>query len=130
MEGELTGGTVEEKNTLQDTGLKVKVVSDGNKIFLEDYSRKPEDRMGPTAKLDPDPFRKMTGQVAWLTNSTWPDPCYLVPQTPKKAWMSNRGVMEEQLPRNWVLDRPTGSPIQQGYPPCLGRKNTTTGQRG
>ena len=95
VEGELTGSKVEE-NTLQDMGLKVKVVSDGNKIFLEEFSRKPEDRTGPTAKLDLDPFRKMTGQVAWLANSTWPDLCYLAPQKPKKAWMSNRGAMEEQ----------------------------------
>ena len=103
------------ENISQVTGLNVKVVSDGIKISMKDYSRslkdimeirKPEDRMELPAKLEMEPFRKRTGQIAWLANSTRPDLCYLAPQMSKKNQKKNRGSVEEPLSRNWVLYNP------------------------
>ena len=86
-----------EKDVFRFTGLDVKVVTDGIKILMEDYSqslkditdiRKVDDRNEELSKLEMKLYRKMTGKIAWLANSTRPDLCYLAMQMSKK----NQGV--------------------------------------
>ena len=64
---------------------------------MEDYSqslkditdiRKVDDRNEELSKLEMKLYRKMTGKIAWLANSTRPDLCYLAMQMSKK----NQGV--------------------------------------
>ena len=84
VERELTVSKVEE-DVFRYTGLDVKTVADRIEISIEDYSRslkditeirKTDDRTEPLTKLEIKLFRKMTGKIAWLTNSTRPDLCY------------------------------------------------------
>ena len=59
---------------------------------MEDYSkslkkiteiRKTDDRTELLIKLEMKLYRKMTGKIAWLTNSTRPDLCYQALQMSK-----------------------------------------------
>ena len=63
-----------ENNTFRFTGLDIKVVEDGIKVSMEDYScslkdvtsiRKVEDRQEALSKLEMKLYRKMTGKIAW-----------------------------------------------------------------
>ena len=92
VEQELTVSKVEE-DVFRYTGLDVKMVSDGIKISMEDYSRslkeitevrKTDDRSKPLTKLEMKLYQKMTGKRAWLANSTRPDLCYQALQMSKK----------------------------------------------
>ena len=74
-------------------GLDIKSVETGIEISMEDYSkslkdileiRKTDDRMEPLTKLEMKLYRKMTGKIAWLANSTRPDLCYSALQMSKK----------------------------------------------
>ena len=85
VEEELTVSKIEE-DIFRFTGLDVKAVTDGIEISMKDYSqslrditeiRKVDDRTEPLSKLEMKLFRKMTGKIAWLANSTRPDLCYL-----------------------------------------------------
>ena len=67
----------------------MKVESNGIEILMEDYSqslkditdiRKVDDRREELSKLKMKLYRKMTGKIAWLANSTRPDLCYLAMQ--------------------------------------------------
>ena len=82
-----------EKDIFRFKGLDVLVVSDGIEIWMEDYSqslkdiidiRKADDRNEEFSKLEMKLYRKMTGKIAWLANSTRPDLCYLAMQMSKK----------------------------------------------
>ena len=88
VEEELTVSKVEE-DVFRFTGLDVKVVTDGIEISMEDYSqslkditdtRKVDDWNEELSKLEMKLYRKMTGKIAWLANSTRPDLCYLAMQ--------------------------------------------------
>ena len=92
VEEELTVWKVEE-DTFRYTGLDVKIVSDGIKISMEDYSKSlkeiteikmTDDRKEPLTKLEMKLYRKMTGKIAWLANSTRPDLCYQALQMSNK----------------------------------------------
>ena len=82
-----------EEDTFRYTGLDVKIITDGIKISMEDYSkslkeiteiRKTDDRNEPLTKLEIKLYRKMTGKIAWLANSTRPDLCYQALKMSKK----------------------------------------------
>ena len=47
--------------------------------------RKTDDRAEPLTKLEMQLYRKMTGKIAWLANSTRPDLCNLALQMSKKT---------------------------------------------
>ena len=92
VEDELTVSKVEE-DTFRYTGLDVKIVSEGIKISMEDYSKSlkeiteikiMDDRTKPLTKLEMKLYQKMTGKIAWLANSTRPDLCYQALQMSKK----------------------------------------------
>ena len=92
VEQELTVFKIEE-DVFQFTGIDIKVVEDGIEIYMEDYSqslkdvteiRKVEDRKEELSKLEMKLYRKMTGKIAWLANSTRPNLCYLAMQMSKK----------------------------------------------
>ena len=68
-----------EEDCFRFTGLDIKKVDNGR---MEDYTnsledikeiRKVEDRNEPLTKLEMKEYRKMTGKIAWLANSTRPD---------------------------------------------------------
>ena len=46
--------------------------------------RKTDDRAEPLSQLEMNLYRKYTGKIAWLANSTRPDLCYLALQISKK----------------------------------------------
>ena len=46
--------------------------------------RKTDDRAEPLSQLEMNLYRKYTGKIAWLANSTRPDLCYLALQMSKK----------------------------------------------
>lgn len=88
---ELTVSKIEE-DILRFTGLDVKAVETGIEISMEDYSaslknileiRKTDDKIEPLSKLEMNLYRKMTGKISWLANSTRPDLCYLALQMSK-----------------------------------------------
>ena len=78
---ELTVSKIEE-DCFRFTGLDIKKVDDGIEVSMEDYAesledikeiRKVEDQNDPLTKLELKEYRKMTGKIAWLANSTRPD---------------------------------------------------------
>ena len=82
-----------EEDKFRYTGLDVNVISDGIEILMEEYAnslqniteiRKVEDRNEPLNKEEMKLYRKMTGKIAWLANSTRPDLCYQALQMSKK----------------------------------------------
>ena len=92
VERELTVSKIEE-DTFRFTGLDVKVVDDGIEVSMEDYTqslqdikqiRKVENREELLTKLEMKEYRKMTGKIAWLANSTRPDLCFTALQMSKK----------------------------------------------
>ena len=89
---ELTVSKIEEDN-FRFTGLDVKVVDDGIKILMEDYTkslqdikniRKVENCDEPLTKLEMKEYQKITGKIAWLANSTRPDLSFTALQMSKK----------------------------------------------
>ena len=73
--------------------MDVNVVSDGIEISMEAYAkslqsladiRQVEDRNEILNKEDMKLYRKMTGKIAWLANSTRPDLCYQALKMSKK----------------------------------------------
>ena len=71
-----------EEDCFRFTGLDIKKVDDGIEVLMKDYAdsledikeiRKVEDRNEPLTKLEMKEYRKMTGKIAWLANSTRPD---------------------------------------------------------
>ena len=78
VEKELTISKVEE-DSFRYTGLDVNVISDGIEISIEEYARslqniidirKVDDRNEPLNKEEMKVYRKITGKIAWLANST------------------------------------------------------------
>ena len=101
VEKELTVLKVEE-DTFRYTGLDLKIVADGIKISMEDYSkslkkiteiRKMDDRTEQLTKLEMKLYWKMMGKIAWLANSTRPDLCYEALQMSK----NNQGATISDL---------------------------------
>ena len=69
------------------------MILNGIEISMEEYAkslqniteiRKVEDRNEPLNKEEMKLYRKMTGKIAWLANSTRPDLCYQALQMSKK----------------------------------------------
>ena len=92
VEEQLTFSKVKE-DVFWFIGLDAKAVEIGIKISIEDYSdslkditeiRKTDDRSEPLTKVEMKLYRKMTGKLAWLANSTRPDLCYLALQMSNK----------------------------------------------
>ena len=78
---ELTVSKIEE-DCFRFTGLDIKKVENGIEVSMEDYTnsledirdiRQVEDRNELLTKLKMKEYRKITGQIAWLANSTRPD---------------------------------------------------------
>ena len=112
VEQDLTISKIEE-DVFRFIGLNIKVIEDYIEISMEDYFwnlkdvteiRKVEDRKEELSKLEMKLYRKMTGKIAWLANSTRPDLCYLAMQMSKK----NQGATIADLRDvNWILKRDT-----------------------
>ena len=73
-----------EKDKFRFTGLDVCTVGDGIQISMEDYIQSLEDiknirkaeREEELSRLEMKEFRKVTGKLSWLANSTRPDLSY------------------------------------------------------
>ena len=82
-----------EEDKFRYTGLDVNVISDGIEILMEEYAnslqniseiRKVEEGNESLNKEEMKLYRKITGKLAWLTNSTRTDLCYQAFQMSKK----------------------------------------------
>ena len=88
---ELTVSKIERDN-FRYTGIDVKTVEDGIEVEMEDYVESLEevreirkaDRDDPLTKTELKVFRKMTGKLSWLANSTRPDLSYTALAMSKK----------------------------------------------
>ena len=75
-----------ERDRFRYTGIDVSAVNDGIEIEMEDYVKSLEeikeirkaDRDEYLTKAELKVFRKMTGKLSWLANSTRPDLSYTV----------------------------------------------------
>ena len=73
-----------ERDSFRYTGIDVAAVDDGRTIEMEDYVASLEEvkeiwkanRDEPLTKSELKVFRKMTGKLSWLANSTSPDLSY------------------------------------------------------
>ena len=80
---ELTISKIERDNFCF-TGMDISTVKDGLKIAMEDYVNsldeikviRKADRDGDLTKMEIKEYRKMTGKLSWLANSTRPDLSY------------------------------------------------------
>ena len=88
---ELTISKVEE-NVFHFTVLDERAVETGIEISMDEYSgslkdilkvRKTDDRLEPLSKLEMKLYRKMTGKMSWLANSTRLDLSFLALQMSK-----------------------------------------------
>ena len=83
VEWQLTVSKV-EKDKFRFTGLDISSVEDGIEVAMEDYVNSIEDvvnvrnadRDEELTGLEMKEYRKVTGKVSWLANSTRPDLCY------------------------------------------------------
>ena len=91
VEEELTVSKVEQ-DIFRFIGVDMKVVTNGIKILIEDYSqslkditdiRKTDERDEELSKLEMQLYRKYTGKIAWLANSTRPTFHSLLSRGPK-----------------------------------------------
>ena len=81
-----------EKDNFRYTGIDVKTVEDGIQIEMEDYVESLEEvkeiwkanRDDPQTKTELKVFRKMTGKLSWLANSTCPNLSYTALAMSKK----------------------------------------------
>ena len=70
-----------ERDSFRYTGIDVSTVDDGIEIEMEDYVAgleevreiRKSDRDDPLTKAELKTFRKITGKLSWLANSTHPD---------------------------------------------------------
>ena len=107
---ELTVSKIEE-NCFRFTGHQIKVVDNGIKVSMEDYTnslqdikniRKVEDCNEPLTKLEMKECRKITSKIAWLANSTRPDLSFTA------LWMSknnNKATISDLRDLNRVLKK-------------------------
>ena len=83
VERQLTVSKV-EKDRFRFTGLYISSVKDGIEVTMADYVKSIEDvkeirkadRDEELGSLEMKEYRKITGKVSWLANSTRPDLCY------------------------------------------------------
>ena len=88
---ELTVSKIERDN-FRYTGIDVKTVENGIEVEMKDYVDSLEevkeirkaDREDPLTKTELKVFRKMTGKLSWLANSTHPDLSYTALAMSKK----------------------------------------------
>ena len=88
---ELTDSKI-EKDNFRYTGIDVSTMNDGIEIQMEDYIESIEemkeiqkaDREEDLTKLELKEYRKMTGKLSWLANSTCPDLSYTALAMSKK----------------------------------------------
>ena len=81
-----------ERDNFRYTGIDVSTTDDGIEIQMEDYVESLEemkeiqkaDREEDLTKLEMKEYRKMTGKLAWLTNSTRLDLSYTALAMSKK----------------------------------------------
>ena len=91
IEDELTISKV-EKDNFRYTGIDVSTMNDGIEVQMEDYVESIEeikeirkaDREEDLTKLELKEYRKMTGKLSWLANSTCPDLSYTALAMSKK----------------------------------------------
>ena len=88
---ELTVSKIERDN-FRYTGIDVSAMNDGIEVQMEDYVESLEemkeirkaDREEDLTKLELKEYRKMTGKLSWLANSTCPDLSYTALAMSKK----------------------------------------------
>ena len=88
---ELTASKIEREN-FRYTGIDVKTVKDGIEIETQDYvdsldevrEIRKADKDDPLTRAELKVYRKMTGKLSWLANSTHPDLSYTVLAMSKK----------------------------------------------
>ena len=88
---ELTVSKIERDN-FRYTGIDVKTIEDGIEIEMKDYVDSLEEvkeirkavRDDPLTRAELKVFRKMTGKLSWLANSTRPDLSYTALAMSKK----------------------------------------------
>ena len=88
---ELTVSKIERDN-FRYTGIDVKTVENGIEVEMKDYVDSLEEvkeirkanREDPLTKTELKVFRKMTGKLSWLANSTCPDLSYTALAMSKK----------------------------------------------
>ena len=88
---QLTVSKIERDNFLY-TGIDMKTVDDGIEIEMKDYVDSLEEvkeirkanRDDPLTRAELKVFRKMTGNLSWLANSTHPDQSYTALAMSKK----------------------------------------------
>ena len=81
-----------ERDNFRYTGIDVKTVEDGIEIEMQDYVDSLEEvkeirkavRDDPLTRAELKVFRKMTGKLSWLANSTHPDLSYTALAMSKK----------------------------------------------
>ena len=107
---ELTMSKIEE-DCFRFTGLDIKKVDKGIKVSIEDYTnsledikeiRKVEDQNEPLTKLEMKEYRKMTGKITWLANSTRPDLSFIALQMLKN---SNKATISDLRDVNQILTK-------------------------
>lgn len=83
-----------EEDYFRFTGLDIKKVDNGIKVSMEDYADsledikeiwKEEDRNEPLTKVEMKEYRKMTGKIAWLADSTRPDLSFIALRMSKNS---------------------------------------------
>ena len=88
---ELTVSKIEKEN-LRYTGIDVKTIEDGIEIEMQDYvdsldevrEIRKADKDDPLTRAELKVYRKMTGKLSWLANSTRPDLSYTALAMSKK----------------------------------------------
>ena len=81
-----------ERDSLRYTGIDVKTVENGIEVEMKDYVDSLEEvkeirkanKEDPLTKTELNVFRKMTGKLSWLANSTCPDLSYTALAISKK----------------------------------------------
>ena len=81
-----------EKDNFRYTGIDIKTVDDGIEIEMQDYFNsldkvreiRKADKEDPLTKAELKVYRKMTGKLSWLANSTRPDLSYTALAMSKK----------------------------------------------
>merc|ERR1712055_1227723 len=100
-----------EKDKFRYTGLDIRALEDGVEISMKDYVdsledvgeiRKADNRNDPLSAMELKEYRKMTGKVNWLAQSTRPDLCYTGLDMSKK---SNLATISDLRRINIVLKK-------------------------
>ena len=116
---ELTVSKIERDN-FRYTGIDVKTVDDGIEIEMKDYVDSLEEvkeirkanRDDPLTRAELKVFRKMTGKLSWLANSTRPDLSYTALAMSKK---NNSAQIKDLRDITRVIKKPKNVPPRSNF---------------